>query len=69
MFKLARWNQTILLILFSALLVFVPRTAIAQWSATPSCDCTDKLFVGGVIGAVGMLAVWVAYSVGSSKWK
>jgi hypothetical protein len=67
MFELGRWNQTIFLILFSALLVFVPRTAIAQSSF--GCDCTDKLFLGGVIGAVGMLAVWVAYSVGNNKWK
>ncbi len=69
MLKFSRWNQTIFLIFLSAILVFIPQTAIAQWSGTSSCDCTDKLFVGGVIGAVGMLAVWVAYSVGSNKWK
>ena len=66
MFKRNRGNQIILLVLFSALLVFASQQAIAQWSATSICDCTDKLFLGGVIGAVGMLAVWVAYSVGNN---
>lgn len=76
MFKLNHW-RIFLFVFFSTSLSFIPQQIKSQNIAqsnipsqsTLTCDTQETLFLGAAIGAGVMLAVWVAYSVGSNKWK
>lgn len=76
MLKLNHW-RVFIFTLFLTSLTSIPQQiksqTVAQFptlnQSTPICDTQDTLFLGAAIGAGVMLAVWVAYSVGSNKWK